>query len=127
MWCQHEFSQLGSRKRKAFVFLSVRENHQLEEALLQSLVFRRALVEEVIGEDHVGHPQTEEHHQRPSGVGWHGQADQVGAVRHSDGEAGAAFLRDVDVAVTVIEQIGALVADGGIIRAVVRGGNLQEE
>lgn len=37
--------------------------HQLCELLLQSLVLQRALVEQVVGEGHVGNSQTEEHHQ----------------------------------------------------------------
>lgn len=101
--------------KQSVCLLLVLQSHQLEEALLQSLVFSRALVEQVVGEDHVGHPQAEEHHEGSSGVRWHGEADQVSAVRHSDGEAGAALLGDVDEAETVIDQIRSLVPDGRVI------------
>lgn len=102
--------------------------YQLQEALLQSFVFRGALVKEIVGEDHVGHPQAEEHHQCSAGVHRHGQADLVCAVCHANREAGAALLCVVDEAVTETDQIGALVPDGGVIQAVVGDGlNLEDE
>lgn len=104
------------------------DGYQLQEALFQSFVFRGALVEEIVGEDHVGHPQAEEHHQCSAGVHGHGQADLVCAVCHANREAGAALLCVVDEAVTETDQIGALVPDGGVIQAVAGDGlNLEDK
>lgn len=96
--------------------------------MLQSFVFRGALVKEIVGEDHVGHPQAEEHHQRSAGVHRHGQADLVRAVCHAYREAGAALLCVVDEAVTETDQIGALVPNGGVVQAAVGDGlNLEDK
>lgn len=106
----------------------MQDGYQLQEALLQSFVFRGALVKEIVGEDHVGHPQAEEHHQCSAGVHRHGQADLVCAVGHANRKAGAALLCVVDEAVTETDQIGALVPNGGVIQAVVGDGlNLENK
>lgn len=107
--------------------LTTKSRYQFQEALLQSFVFWGALIKEVIWEDHVGHPQAEEHHQRSSRVHRHGKTDVVCAVRDTNGKAGAAFLCVVNQTIAVIDQIKALVSIGGIIQAFVSGMDLKDK
>lgn len=60
--------------------------HHVEEGVLQGAVLGRRLVEQVLGEVHVGDAQAEEHHQLPavSGRG-HGGRGQVSERRRSRG------------------------------------------
>jgi len=89
--------------------------------LLQSFVFRGALVEEIIGKDHVGDPQAEEHHQHSPRVHGHGHADLGRAVGHTVREAGAALLCAVNQIVTVVDHVIVSLSDGGIVQALVSG------
>lgn len=103
------------------------EDYQLQKALLQSFVLRWTLVKEIIREDHVGHPQAEKNHQRSSRVHGHGKADLVCAVCHTNRKASASLFCVVNQTITIVDNIEALVSNGGITQAFVSGLNLGEQ